>query len=126
MLDSSAYADNYCDMKKTAYLFKSLSEETRLRILLLLQEQGELCICDLMAALNLPQSTVSRHVAYLKNAGWLQDRRGGVWMYYSLAASLNRQLLDLLTMTCALCTTLPEAELDRIRLQQYAAEKNCI
>jgi len=113
-------------MKRTAYLFKSLSEEARLRILLLLQEKGELCICDLMVALQLPQSTVSRHVAYLKNAGWLQDRRGGVWMYYSLTASLSRQLLDLLAMMCAICTTLPEAEQDRVRLQQYNEEKNCI
>lgn len=113
-------------MKKTAYLFKSLSEETRLRILLLLQEQGELCICDLMVALNLPQSTVSRHVAYLKNAGWLQDRRGGVWMYYSLASDLNRESGQLLTLACSICAALPEAEQDRQRLQQYAAEKNCI
>lgn len=125
-LTSSAYADIYFGMKQVAYLFKSLSEETRLRILVLLQEHGELCICDLMAALELPQSTVSRHVAYLKNAGWLQDRRGGVWMYYSLAAGLGRQMADLLSLVSALCATLPDVEQDRLRLQAYRAEKNCI
>ncbi len=113
-------------MKQVAYLFKSLSEETRLRILLLLQEQGELCICDLMAALDLPQSTVSRHVSYLKNAGWLQDRRGGVWMYYSLADCLGRQPSDLLELVRTICATLPDVEQDRQRLQAYRAEKNCI
>lgn len=113
-------------MKKTASLFKSLSEETRLRILLLLQEHGELCICDLMAALELPQSTVSRHVAYLKNAGWLQDRRGGVWMYYSLLPNLSSQYADLLVLLGTACSTLPDAEQDRLRLKQYIAEKNCI
>ena len=113
-------------MKKTASLFKSLSEETRLRILLLLQEHGELCICDLMAALDLPQSTVSRHVAYLKNAGWLQDRRGGVWMYYSLAGNLSSQFANLLALACAICAALPEAKQDRLRLQEYVDGKNCI
>ncbi len=113
-------------MKTVAKLFKSLSEETRLRILLLLREHGELCICDLMAALELPQSTISRHVAYLKNAGWLQDRRGGVWMYYSLAPVLAKEPSELLTLVCSSCASLPVAERDRLRLQQYAAEKNCI
>jgi ArsR family transcriptional regulator, arsenate/arsenite/antimonite-responsive transcriptional repressor len=75
-------------MKNTVKIFKSLSDETRLRILLLLLGHEELCICDLMSALDLPQSTVSRHVAYLKNAGWLKDRRGGVWMYYSVRKDL--------------------------------------
>jgi len=72
------------DMKKTAQLFKALSDETRLRILSLLTA-GELCVCDLMAVLDLPQSTVSRHLAYLRNSGLVEDRRQGVWMYYRLA-----------------------------------------
>lgn len=113
-------------MKQTAHLFKSLSEETRIRILLLLQEHGELCICDLMAALDLPQSTVSRHVAYLKHAGWLQDRRGGVWMYYSLATPLARQYGDLLALVREASVNSPEVEQDRCRLMGHRQEKNCI
>lgn len=115
-------------MKQTAHLFKSLSEEIRIRILLLLHEQGELCICDLMAALDLPQSTVSRHVAYLKNAGWLNDRRGGIWMYYSLVDSLDTQRRSLLALIADTCRSLPDADQDRLRLQQYTAgkEQSCI
>ena len=70
-------------MHNEARLFKALADETRLRILALLLE-GELCVCEIMAALDLPQSTVSRHLAYLRNSGWVKDRRQGVWMYYSL------------------------------------------
>ena len=70
-------------MKREAQIFKALGDETRLRILQLLAD-GELCVCELMAALDLPQSTVSRHLSYLKNSGWLKDRREGVWMYYRL------------------------------------------
>jgi ArsR family transcriptional regulator len=70
-------------MKEFVGLFKALSDETRLRILRLLLE-GELCICDLMEVLELPQSRVSRHMAYLKHSGLVNDRREGVWIYYSL------------------------------------------
>ena len=69
-------------------LFKAMADETRLRVLHLLTA-GELCVCDLMRVLELPQSTVSRHMAYLRNSGWVNDRRQGVWIYYSLAEPSN-------------------------------------
>jgi ArsR family transcriptional regulator len=69
-------------MKNPVQVFKSLGDETRLRIMALLIGGQELCVCDIMAALNLPQSTVSRHLSYLRNAGLVDDRRQGVWMYY--------------------------------------------
>lgn len=64
-------------------VFKGLSDPIRLRIAALLT-QGELCVCDLMAILALPQSTISRHMARLKSAGIVKDRRAGKWVYYSL------------------------------------------
>jgi len=66
-----------------AQIFKALSDPTRLRMLNLLR-QGELCVCDIMAVLDLPQSTASRHLAYLRNAGWLSSRRQNKWMYYRI------------------------------------------
>ena len=109
-------------MKKTAQLFKALSDETRLRILSLLT-QGELCVCDLMATLDLPQSTVSRHLAYLRNTGLVEDRRQGVWMYYCLAdegAPLNRELMELLAKRLE---DLPQARQDRESLEAYLGRK---
>ena len=76
-------------MQTTVEIFKSLADETRLRLLILLQSGQELCVCDLMQALDMPQSTVSRHLATLKRCGWLQDRRGGVWMYYRLQQEMD-------------------------------------
>jgi ArsR family transcriptional regulator len=70
-------------MKNEAGIFKALADETRLRVLLLLLD-GELCVCEIIAALELPQSTISRHLAYLKRTGWVRDRKQGVWMYYCL------------------------------------------
>jgi len=73
-------------MDSMAQIFTALSEPVRLRILALLLD-GERCVCDLMAMLEMPQSTASRHLAYLKNCGWITGERRGVWMYYRLAAA---------------------------------------
>ncbi len=81
-------------MQKEAKIFKALADETRLRILALLLE-GELCVCELIAALELPQSTTSRHLAYLRNSGWVQDSRRGVWMYYRLNESEHALIQEL-------------------------------
>ncbi|WP_028587492.1 ArsR/SmtB family transcription factor [Desulfocurvus vexinensis] len=70
-------------MDDFAATLKALSDGTRLRILNLLGT-GELCVCDLMAVLDMPQSSVSRHLAYLRGAGWVAGRRSGKWMYYRL------------------------------------------
>lgn len=67
-----------------ASLFKCLSEPVRLRILFLLLDKGELCVCDIVDTLGLSQSVVSRHLAYLRNNGLLSTRREGVWIYYQV------------------------------------------
>jgi len=76
-------------MKNIATMFKSLEDETRLRIMSLLLSVNELCVCHIIEVLQLPQSTVSRHLATLKNAGWLKDRRAGVWIHYSIDPDLS-------------------------------------
>ena len=76
-------------MDQLAQLFKALSEDTRVRIVMLLT-YGELCVCDLMAVLDEPQSKVSRHLAYLKHSGMTNSKRVGVWMHYWLNDSENR------------------------------------
>ncbi|MHC1698070.1 MAG: ArsR/SmtB family transcription factor [Geobacteraceae bacterium] len=111
-------------MKTTARMFKALSDETRLRILCLLLE-GELCVCDLMAVLQLPQSTVSRHLAYLKNAGWVDDRRCGVWMYYSIPGSVNQFQNGLIASLREVLPTLEVAVEDRLRLNELSCNNSC-
>jgi len=71
-------------------IFKGLADPTRLRIISLLLKQ-ELCVCDLMAVLHLPQSTVSRHMIRLKTASLVLDRRSGKWVHYRL---LSNPLVD--------------------------------
>lgn len=73
-------------MKETAEFFKVLSDEARLRILALLFNHSELCVCDIMSVLCMTQSKTSRHLATLRRAGFVNDRRDGAWSYYSLRA----------------------------------------
>lgn len=80
-------------------MFRAFSDRTRLRILHLLRG-GELCVCDLVDVLGVPQPTASRHLAYLRKAGLVVTRKAGYWSYYSLAPAKNRfhqKLLDCLT-----------------------------
>jgi len=85
-------------MERLANRLKGLGDPTRLRALALLAG-GELCVCHLMAALELPQSTVSRHMAFLRRSGWVQSRREGKWVYYALSGpgeGFLGQVMDLL------------------------------
>jgi ArsR family transcriptional regulator len=84
-------------MEQTVQIFKALSEEIRLRMLLLLTH-GELCVCDLMAAFGEPQSKISRHLAYLKQSGLVKNRRVGTWMHYYLNGSMNETARAQLTL----------------------------
>src|SRR5512133_1967350 len=115
-------------MKHLAQTLKALSDPIRLRIILLLHAEGELCVCDLMAVLKLPQSTISRHLAYLKRSCWVDIRRQGVWMNYSLSREscvFCRELLQLLRQQA---DTLPASVADRTALavfQKPKSTQNC-
>ena len=77
--------------------FQLLSDGTRLRSLLLMQQEGELCVCELVHALGVIQPKISRHLAALRDAGVVKDRRQGQWIYYQINPDLPdwaRQVID--------------------------------
>jgi len=69
-------------------LFKILGDLTRLRVLVLLSREGELCVCELTCALGEIQPKISRHLALLREAGIVLDRRQGQWVYYRMNPTL--------------------------------------
>jgi ArsR family transcriptional regulator len=69
-------------------LFSALSDGTRLRLLALLAARKEVCVCDLTVALKFSQPMISRHLAQLRAAGMVRDRRAGIWIYYRLHPDL--------------------------------------
>ncbi|MDX1705652.1 metalloregulator ArsR/SmtB family transcription factor [Pseudidiomarina sp.] len=81
-------------------LFKCLADDTRLRCLLLIQRETELCVCELTTALDESQPKISRHLALLRACGLLKDRREGIWVFYQLHPDLPHwvsEMLDLLS-----------------------------
>jgi len=86
-------------MKDLAQFLKVLADEARLEILWLLFNYEELCVCDLMEALEMTQSKTSRHLATLRHAGLVVDRREAAWSHYSLRqcdSEVERHLLEAL------------------------------
>ena len=98
-------------------LFKAFADPVRLRLLNLLVD-GEVCVCHLHGALDLPQSTVSRHLAYLRKRGLVVGRKEGLWVHYRLARAngeLHRQLVGCLVACLKEIETL---KLDRQRIER--------
>jgi ArsR family transcriptional regulator len=80
-------------------LFRMLADSTRLRTLLLLQQHGELCVCELTHALHLSQPKISRHLAHLRESGLLLSNRNGQWMYYRINPDLPAWVQAILQTT---------------------------
>lgn len=108
-------------MEELLAIFKALSDETRLRIIKLL-EQGELCVCDITAALDMVQPKVSFHLATLREAGLIRDRKQGKWIHYSLnEKDLFRRMLILSACERMQGSTMAA---DRKRLEVFLGEKD--
>ncbi|MFT5699629.1 MAG: ArsR family transcriptional regulator [Desulforhopalus sp.] len=110
-------------MQDEIQLFKALSDSTRLRMLLLLLNNGELCVCDLMESLQIPQSTASRHLALLRNARLVDGERRGTWMYYRLVEdqTLGSAILAGIKQHCSELETAAE---DHKRCLEFLSAKN--
>ena len=107
-------------MKELSAIFKALSDATRLRIVKLL-ERGELCVCDIVAALDIVQPRASFHLGVLREAGLIKDRKQGKWIHYRLNESdLFKRML--LFSVCER-TGGAMAEEDRERLERFLRTK---
>ena len=108
-------------MKKQAQLFKSLADETRLKMLWLLMGRKELCVCDIMGVLGITQSKASRHLRHLYHLGWVTDRRDGVWMNYRLRIAPGSPEDKHLRLLADILGSVPEAQALKDRLEQRLA-----
>jgi DNA-binding transcriptional ArsR family regulator len=75
---------SFSDTRYLAELFRALSEETRVQMMVLLLDGRELCVCDFVNTLGITQSKASRHLRCLLTRGLLEDRRDGVWVRYRI------------------------------------------
>jgi len=96
----NTYIKLYMNINIVDFL-KQLSDQTRLRSLVLLRREGELCVCELTHALGFSQPKISRHLAQLRDAEIVQGRREGLWIYYSLHRDMPGWALDIINSTLA-------------------------
>lgn len=108
-------------MKDPKELFFLLSDDTRFRVVMLLQGQGELCVCELVAALALIQPKISRHLAVLRDAGLVTDHRDGVRVFYRLAESLPRWVCEIISLAHGQAGNATQHKADLKRLRSMTA-----
>ena len=105
-------------------MFRAFADPIRLRILHLLRD-GELCVCDLVAILEAPQPTVSRHLSYLRRAGLVKARQERSWNFYVLAPAKKTFHKKLLECLGACFLDVPELEADATRARGIRARGGC-
>lgn len=86
----------------------ALNDETRIKLLRFIDENGSMCVCDLQESFGMIQSRLSRHLKILKEAGFLRVDRQGTWAYYSIRTPLDRFRLQALEEIKTLALSLPE------------------
>ena len=104
----------------TGVLFELLADSTRRRILALLLEHREICVCRLVGALGLPQPKVSRHLAAMREAGLLVSRRKGTWILYRFDPQVPGWAMRVVSMMAEGARTEPVLAADSGRLAQLA------
>jgi ArsR family transcriptional regulator len=86
-------------MKKTLSIIKALSDGNRLRVMMSLNGNEELCVCQLIELLGLAPATVSRHMSILQNAMLVESRKDGRWVYYRISKHTPPRLLEWLSVS---------------------------
>lgn len=103
----------------TEGFFAALAHPLRLRVLLLMHAVSALCVCELTHVLWVSQPMISRHLAQLREAGVVSDRRQGLWVYYRREPQLPVWALDVLTVAEGLADQAPFAD-DRVALAEMS------
>jgi ArsR family transcriptional regulator len=105
-------------MRETIKAFKVLSDETKLRMLNLLTER-ECCVCEVMQALEIPQSKASRGLTALYDAGFLKLKKDGLWSLYSIDSDgMADYLSELLIAVRKSLANNKTAAMDKVRLKK--------
>ena len=110
-------------MTKAASVLRVLGDERRLRLLKLLLTKKELCVCEIVDALLLPQYEVSRHLAALRKVGLTADRKDGLWVYYYIPESVSQEpfVADLLKLIREQVVSPRQVAADLVRLEERLA-----
>jgi len=108
-------------------LFRVLSDPTRLRAMMLIQAEGEVCVCELTHALRESQPKISRHLAFMRDAGLVKARRQGTWMHYRLDSRAPAWAREIIDSTCKRLREMSQYRQDigRLHGMKNRPEKHC-
>jgi len=107
-------------------LFRAFSDRTRLRLLCLLKDQGELCVGDIMAILEIDhQPKASQHLAFLRKAGLVSVRKSGLWCFYSIAPAQGEFHAKLLECVTCCFGEVPQIRADAARAKKIKRAGGC-
>ncbi len=88
-------------LKVTARLFRDLGHPVRLKVLCLLAREGRQCVCRMLPEVEVPQPTLSRHLALLRSHGLIEDEREGTMVFYRIAREEVRDVMRAAGLPCA-------------------------
>lgn len=108
-------------------LLKTLGDSTRMRIVHLIDQCGpEICVCDMTAVLDLPQSTISRQLMRLRSARLVMDSRSSMWVNYAIDDSKNELRDELLAVMRKAWAADPELVADKKKFNKLHAEQKIV
>lgn len=124
---SYIWNDIYNDLVEPHSIFGILSDLTRLRALMLIQSEGEACVCEITFALEESQPKISRHLALMRDAGIVEPRREGTWMHYRINPDLPQWAKEIIEQTHARVRDLSPFKGDSKQLAKMSnrPERNC-
>ena len=105
-------------LKDLTKVLKALSDDSRIRIIFLLKEKKDLCVCELRELIGLSQPTISSHLKILENAGLITYRKDGRWVDYRLNADLDEDISKLLDHISLILGSTKEIKEDYKRVGQ--------
>ncbi|MBE3113208.1 MAG: winged helix-turn-helix transcriptional regulator [Actinobacteria bacterium] len=111
--------------KKITRVLKALADENRIRILYLLSERKDLCVCEIREVIGLSQPTISSHLKLLENNELVTFNKDGKWVNYSMNPDLNVKLKQMLNDIFSMIKTDSEVKKDRIRVYKIDRRNLC-
>jgi ArsR family transcriptional regulator, arsenate/arsenite/antimonite-responsive transcriptional repressor len=112
-------------LRKIIKILKAISDEGRMRIIILLSRKKDLCVCEIREIIGLSQSTISSHLKKLENSGLVTFSKDGKWINYNIDPDLDAEIKKLLEDIISLIEDEPRAIADLNRLDSVKREDIC-
>jgi len=112
-------------LKKITRVLKALADENRIRILYLLSEREDLCVCEIREVIGLSQPTISSHLRILENSDLVTYSKDGKWVNYSISSELDKRISQMLNNVFSIIEFDEIVKKDRITVNKINRKNLC-